>query len=700
MIELYDRRLAFLGPADHVIRWGYEEKHNDISTATMVLPSDAEANERIDVGASYARLYDGETDLGFYRFSKIVSEERGPGGTVTYELQHSACTLADRMLSGWHEIGGTGYSTREAAAYTLDGQEQWRLGECEFEAQFQYNFEDVTRLEALMSLGEVLTEDYRYDFDSTASPWTVHLRRIEETPKAALVYRRTMTAIRRSVDGRVVTRLYGRGYGEGDNQLTIAAVNGGLDYIDAPDEIVERYGVREGVHVDPRQTDASALKARMERILEAGMHPTVSYEAEAIDLYRLTGEKWDHVAVGTRVLILDETLGPVSVLVKSRKKDDAQNDPGAITYVLDNARRDTAEELNEILDKIGVHELYSQGATNMYSMQIADNADAEHPLTMRFYVPGNVLRINSCLIYWAIEAFRTYTTLTKDGGGGTRTSESGGGATVTLPERTLRVEQSSGGAVDQDGGGMNNTGESSAANTGTGGSGNTGVPSKTHTAESDEINSSLSGGHSHKVNSHNHSVAITMPGHGHTLGSSTTTTGGISGGAPTISGTTGDRSPDTNGVGDHSHTIGKHSHGLNAHQHAVTGHNHSMAHTHPMDHLHSITHEHVIPSMSFELEAHSHTLRIPEHTHELKYGVYEGGRATGLSLVVDGEPVPAEAITQARELDVAAFLRKNDDGKVTRSAWHEVKFVPDGLTRITADLFFQVFIQSRGAGDY
>lgn len=45
-------------------------------------------------------------------------------------------------------------------------------------------------------------------------------------------------------------------------------------------------------------------------------------------------------------------------------------------------------------------------------------------------------------------------------------------------------------------------------------------------------------------------------------------------------------------------------------------------------------------------------------------------------------------------------MRKDSVGKVTRASWHTVEFVPDGLTRITANLFFQVFIQSRGAGDY
>ena len=68
-------------------------------------------------------------------------------------------------------------------------------------------------------------------------------------------------------------------------------------------------------------------------------------------------------------------------------------------------------------------------------------------------------------------------------------------------------------------------------------------------------------------------------------------------------------------------------------------------------------------------------------------------------LLVDGAEVPSEAISK-RELDISAYLEKDEDGKITRSAWHTVELVPDKLTRIEANLFAQTFIQSTGGGDY
>ena len=72
MIELYDKDLNFLGPVDHCIKWGYKENLNELSTATIELPAEDASVGKIDVQASFARLYDGEKDLGFYRFYQTL----------------------------------------------------------------------------------------------------------------------------------------------------------------------------------------------------------------------------------------------------------------------------------------------------------------------------------------------------------------------------------------------------------------------------------------------------------------------------------------------------------------------------------------------------------------------------------------------------------------------------------------------------
>lgn len=731
MLLLCDRDLTPVAPIERCVRWGYAQRANELTTGEMVLPIGDPLVQRIRVPGSFVHAWDGGEDLGYFCVSGIASAKHAPRGTITYKLQGAEGTLLRCMMAGWHEIGGTDYPTAQVIAYMLSRQRvrRWEAGDCEFADNYQYNFEDTTVLESLLSLGEVLLDPYMFVFDSTETPWRVHLRRAPTEARRALVYRRGMTGLTRSMDGRVVTRLYGRGYGEGDNQLTIASVSGGQDYLSADADAIAEYGDEwDGVHVDTRQTDPETLKAHMQAILAAGSRPQVSYEAEAIDLARETGESWDDVRVHDLVLVIDEVLGePVTVRCTGREKRDVEGDPGAVTLTLDSSRPDTAEELSEIRDKIGIHELYSQGATNMYSMQLADNADETHPLVMRFYVPGNVLRINSCRVAWKLERFRTYATMAAAGGGSTRTSQSGGGATVSIPTQVVTTEASTGGPVGGEGtsseytesneGDSLTTGET-ALTTNSGGSESvsTGGPlsggdaktrtdsdGPTETGSGGDGDTGDAGGHSHTVNSHSHNLNA----HKHSVSGSTT-------GTPSPA-TTVAVAPGTSSVGAHSHALGSHSHSVAQHSHGMShyhavniSHTHSIgahthdipAHTHRYAHWHHVTVTVTIPALSFELTPHTHTLTIPEHEHKLTYGVYEGAKAETVALVIDGTQVPAEAIGEARELDVAQYLRKNDDGRVTRAAWHEIEFVPSGITRITADLFFQVFIQSRGAGDY
>ncbi len=172
----------------------------------------------------------------------------------------------------------------------------------------------------------------------------------------------------------------------------------------------------------------------------------------------------------------------------------------------------------------------------------------------------------------------------------------------------------------------------------------------------------------------------------------------------------------TTSNGAHTHTMGNHTHGMQ-HTHSVGKHSHSMGHTHEFKHSHNVTvvvtipeQKITIPSHSHvvEIAAHTHTVTIPDHTHDLTledhtheiiHGIYEGGTARNVTLYVDDNEVPAESV-KASEMDIVQYLAKDEDGKITRGTWHEIKIVPDSLTRIEANLFVQTFVQSVGGGDY
>ena len=113
-------------------------------------------------------------------------------------------------------------------------------------------------------------------------------------------------------------------------------------------------------------------------------------------------------------------------------------------------------------------------------------------------------------------------------------------------------------------------------------------------------------------------------------------------------------------------------------------------------HTHSVSFNIPSHTHSISIGSHSHSFSIPNHTHQIEYGIYQGGSANSAYLIVDGTRVN----TSEREVDIIPYLRKSDDGKITRGSWHTVEIVPNTMTRISANLFIQLFVNSRGRGDY
>lgn len=417
-VEIYDQNGKMLGVLDNADGIGYELKHNDLWTGSFALPTDDPKNAFCQAH-NRVRLPDGSRDLGVYRIIGIPSGEMtAQAGTITYNVEHVMATLLDDILFGYHEIGGNDIHTRAVMEYILARQtvKRWKLGACDFDGQFTYKWENTSLLTALLSLGSVLTEEYTWDFDTSEgngtpdAPWTVNLRRADQEAGCGIYYERQLKSIEKTMDASaLVTRLYALGYGEGVNQLTIRDVNGGVPYLDADTASV--WGIKSSVFTDTRLEDPAQLKARAQMVLEGYKNPYVTYKASAVDLFRLTGMAWDKYMPGKLVDVMDAEHG---VQLRSRivsiSKGDTLGDPGQIEITIANAVRDTADSINTLADRVGIGELYSQGATNLVAQSFADNADAEHPACMKVYVPGNLVRINQMLLSWQASAFRAYET--------------------------------------------------------------------------------------------------------------------------------------------------------------------------------------------------------------------------------------------------------------------------------------------------
>ncbi len=97
---------------------------------------------------------------------------------------------------------------------------------------------------------------------------------------------------------------------------------------------------------------------------------------------------------------------------------------------------------------------------------------------------------------------------------------------------------------------------------------------------------------------------------------------------------------------------------------------------------------------------HSHkgALRLAAHTHGMVYGIYEGETCASVTVTVDGNAVE-EGEAASGSFDALKYLKRDSRGRIQRGAWHEVRFTPSGLGRITANLHVRSFIRSTtGAG--
>ena len=628
--QVFDRNMKRLAYLDNAMSVGYTLEKNSLWTATFTMPADDPKTEYC-TPLNYVEIFDGDERIDLFR---IIGEdlERSDGATRFYNCEHVLATLLNDVLFQYHQCGGTGVRTAEVLNYILNRQttRNWVLGSCDFERFFEYNWENSTLLAALFAVPECFDSDYLWTWDTTGYPWSLSLVAPSDRLKSEIRYAKNMTEIRKSRDDTgLANRIYALGYGEGVNQLTISSVNNGLPYVEDALSI-EKYGLCSSILVDTRYEVEENLKAYAEQILRESAEPYYSYEIGAIDLHRLTGDAFSRFWPGEIVRIVDDEDGVnLRARIVSVTKDDAQGDPGAVSVTIANKSKDIAGSISDLQSRALIGETYAQGATNQQVYNFSDNADADHPATMKIYIDESVVRINKMLLNIQFEPFRAFEQAI--GGGGGQTTSSGGGTTTS----------SGGGSTTSSGGGQTTTSGGGQTSSGTALESSNVLPNETY---------------GQAVHNHN----IPEGAHLAIVNTSLEVTGWV----------------DWVPSGAHIHPA--HTHRISDHTHRVDSHTHRVS-----------AHTHTVP-------AHTHT--VQNHTHAIQFGIYEGQRASRATIRVDGNVLPAQSGYD--NIDIVAYLSKDDSGKIQRGTWHTVEVLPDTMSRIVGAVFSQTFCNSRGGGDY
>ena len=651
-VIIYDLNMNRVAYLENAFNVGYEKIYNSLWKASFTLPLDDPKNSYCKP-FWYAAIYDGNDKIGLFRIVPSSARHNTSEKSITYELEHVLATLLDSVMFGYHEIGGLGTYTREVLEYILSFQKKqnWVLGDVEFKRQFLYKWENENLYSALLSVPAPFDEEYEWTWDTASYPWTLNLKKADNSYGPQIRYRRNMEGVEVEEDPtNLFTRIYPLGYGEGINQLTIEKVNPtGKPYIDA--DTIEQFGVIERIWVDKRYENPESLYNSAKALLEQNKMPRISVSVSALDLHRITADPLDKFALGKLVRVHDEELElDYTSRVIEIKKQDVTGDPGNIEITIATPKYSMTSTVTDLADRTRVAEVYSQGATSLDSYVLTDNCDPEHPAHFKFHISPDVVNVNKALLNYEVEAFRAYSKAIQGGGGTTDTTSDGGSYISTTAAGGSYVSTTSDGgsfsSTTAAGGGTTKTTDSGGAQVTTTSDG--GSYSSTTAAGGSSLVTSSSGGgfsdtteagggYTYTTHKDGDTVILTTESGGHTSGSSRDTVTIGSSSTALVETGPGDA------VANHTHLVVVPSHTHSAttsgHTHQVLDHSHVLsipAHSHIVvlsDHKHKVnipshthsvsisnhTHNISIPSHSHSvsISAHSHSITLPNHTHNI-----------------------------------------------------------------------------------
>lgn len=676
-IKLYNKQLKLKAYLENAFKISYEQQFNAIWTAAFSLPLNDLKDEEI-TAFDFLELFDNGKRIGMFRILPKETVKNENTKTVTYKCEHVLATLLSDVLFRYHQLSN--YTTRQVLEYLLNQQEikHWRLGKCDFVRYFHYSWEhENTILGPVFSVPKPFDEPHAWTWDDSIEnyPWTLNLEKASNEITGEIRYRKNLKGIRKEEDPTdIITRIYPLGYGEGVNQLDITKVNPTKkEYIEAPQHIIDKYGIQKYIWVDRRFENVDALFSSGQALLNKKCIPKVSYSVESIDYELIDPYKIEKYEVGKLIQITDEELGiKVDVRLMKKSKSDVNGNPLNMSLVIGDPIEDLGTTQADLERRQKINETYSQGATNIDSHDYNDNCDPENPAVIKFFLPEDLVNINSLILTYETEEFRAYSRATK-GGGAIVESTSAGGAVVNSTSSGGGVvnSTSSGGGSTQtssSGGGSTQTSTSGGGGSFTSEAGGGAVPSTTQKSFAEmhlmsgvpenSIGSENWGNHLHEVvingDNFSHSHTVTVPSHKHQVN-----------------------------IPAHSHSVT-----IPAHTHSVTIPNH--------------THEINIPNHTHEINIpnHTHTITLPDHTHDIQHGIYKlSEKPSRVTIKVDGNVVPVDS-TSAQNINLIPYLSKDGGGKIERNKWHEVTITPDKLGRVNANIISRLFIQSRIGGTF
>lgn len=299
-------------------------------------------------------------------------------------------------------------------------------GTIEFIDEISITYSRENLLDAIHALRETMGGDMFVDPHTMTFNWV----RRQGGTGPEIRYRKNMTFIKvLSESTEHFTRIIPLGAGERENQVTIAPVNGGVEYLEA--DTVKDYGIIEVVWQDERYRDPNTLKLAAQRRLEEYKHPKIAIETSMIDLSQWRDEWGERPyldrppELGDEVRIYHERLG-IDVRERIQKierywDEDKRHEIG---IELADRRRTWADVIAGLKNSIE-NTRHDKGFVFTSSHVLSQQIDASTTARFRFYLPPDIKQINYARL------LRTGTEV-GGGGGGEQDPDAPLTATITV----------------------------------------------------------------------------------------------------------------------------------------------------------------------------------------------------------------------------------------------------------------------------
>lgn len=313
------------------------------STATMTLGPEAPT---VNIGDWLKD--DTEPGKGIVWRVKVVDEDENTQ-TRTVNLEHVVQCLKDMILFGeakpatiTGKKGATSCTARQAAAYAMGKQSDWKLGDVEVNPTRGYSFNGENVFAALEMVTSSL-DSVQWEYDLTAYPFTLHIRKQPEDVASEMRMHRNVTNLKRRTDK---SRMYTRIYPVGKNNLHLS----GSGYLSKNENI---WGTVCKPETDSTIETVAELKAWAQDRLNRHCEPLITVTVTGLDLSRSTGEKLDKITLGRRCrLPLPDKGITITARVTKLNWGDKIKKPEEITVTMANNVEDVASIVNRIQEEI------------------------------------------------------------------------------------------------------------------------------------------------------------------------------------------------------------------------------------------------------------------------------------------------------------------------------------------------------------